>query len=76
MQDYLADQIGSTQGVGLTYEVDFDSFKELWKKLFKKDKETPKKVPLKQPLGAKGAPISVMGNDSLVRFYTSTNKRP
>lgn len=67
VQDYLAEQ-GSTQGVGLSYEVDFNNFKELWQKVFKKDNEEPKKEPEKP----KTEPISVMGNDSLVRFYTKT----
>ena len=38
----FGDQIGYTQGVGLTYNVEFDSFKELLQKLFKK-KENPSK---------------------------------
>ncbi len=63
IQEYLADRVGSTQGAGLSYEVDFDSFKELWRKLFKKKK-------VEEPLPVKPAiPITtVMGNDSLVRF--------
>ena len=67
IQDYLAVDAGSTQGVGLSYEVDFDSFKELWRKVFKKEEEAPEK-----PIKSKTEPISVMGNDSLVRFYTKT----
>ena len=34
--NYLGEGIGYTQGVGLTYEVDFDTFKELLSKIFKK----------------------------------------
>ncbi|MFS4492283.1 translocation/assembly module TamB domain-containing protein [Maribacter sp. 2308TA10-17] len=72
IQDYLADNLnnGSTQGVGLSYEVDFDSFKELWRKIFKKDEE-----PKTEPAKPKAEPISVMGNDSLIRFYTKTKDK-
>lgn len=35
----LGEEIGYTQGVGLSYQVDFDSFKELIQKIFKKSKE-------------------------------------
>ena len=64
VQEFLSDNIGSTQGLGLFYEVDFNSFKELWRKVFNK-KEAPKKESKKQ----KTEPMSVMGNDSLIRFY-------
>ncbi len=40
--NFLGEGIGYTQGVGLTYEVDFDTMQELLKKLFKK-KEEPEK---------------------------------
>jgi len=68
VQEILADNLGSTQGAGLSYEVDFDNFKELWRKIFKKDRQ--KEEPKKEPQKPKTEPISVMGNDSLVRFYT------
>jgi len=35
----FGEQIGYTQGIGLSYNVDFDTFKELIQKLFKKQKE-------------------------------------
>ncbi|NQY06278.1 MAG: translocation/assembly module TamB, partial [Flavobacteriaceae bacterium] len=35
----FGEEIGYTQGVGLSYQVDFDSFKELMQKIFKKAKE-------------------------------------
>jgi hypothetical protein len=41
--NYIGEGIGYTQGVGVSYEVDFDTFKELANKIFKKikiDKET------------------------------------
>ncbi|TMM53954.1 translocation/assembly module TamB [Maribacter algarum] len=67
VQEILADNLGSTQGAGLSYEVDFDNFKELWRKIFKKGEE---EEPQKKPEKPKTQPVSVMGNDSLVRFYT------
>ena len=36
----FGEQIGYTQGVGLSYNVDFDTFKELLQKLFKKSEKT------------------------------------
>ncbi|WP_081824682.1 translocation/assembly module TamB domain-containing protein [Flavobacterium seoulense] len=35
--NYIGQGIGYTQGLGLTYEVDFDSFRELVNKIFKKN---------------------------------------
>ncbi len=34
---YIGQGIGYTQGIGMSYEVDFDTFKELVNKIFKKD---------------------------------------
>jgi hypothetical protein len=63
IQAYLSDQQGSTQGAGLSYEVDFNNFKELFRKILtKKDK-------IEEPKMQKEGPASVMGNDSLIRFY-------
>jgi hypothetical protein len=63
IQAYLSDQQGSTQGAGLSYEVDFNNFKELFRKILtKKDK-------IEEPKMQKETPTSVMGNDSLIRFY-------
>lgn len=35
-QQYLLDRIGYTQGAGITYSVDFNTFKELIHKIFGK----------------------------------------
>ena len=35
-QQYMLDRIGYAQGVGLTYSVDFNTFKDLMQKIFKK----------------------------------------
>ncbi|NER14011.1 translocation/assembly module TamB [Leptobacterium flavescens] len=48
IQQFLSDQIGYTQGVGLSYQVEFDTFKQLMRKIFKKSdakKEEKKKKP-------------------------------
>ena len=39
---YFGEEIGYTQGLGITYSVDFDTFKELIQKIFKGDLEKPK----------------------------------
>ena len=36
--NYIGQGIGYTQGLGVSYEVDFDTFKELVNKIFKKHK--------------------------------------
>ncbi|PKP44760.1 MAG: N-acetyl-gamma-glutamyl-phosphate reductase [Bacteroidetes bacterium HGW-Bacteroidetes-13] len=36
---YIGEQEGYTQGVGISYQVDFDNFKELLKKIFKENKK-------------------------------------
>ncbi len=43
IQAFLPDQQGSTQGAGLSYEVDFNTFRELFRKILKKnlDKVSP-----------------------------------
>lgn len=67
IQAFLPDQQGSTQGAGLSYEVDFDSFKELFRKILNKDtKQNPPGVKIIEP---QEPPISVMGKDSLLNFY-------
>ena len=64
IQAFLADRLGTTQGVGLSYEVDFDTFKELTKKIFRKKPKPIEKKPKVKPV-----PYSVIGNDSLIRMY-------
>ncbi|SNY99596.1 translocation/assembly module TamB domain-containing protein [Flagellimonas pacifica] len=61
VQQFLAERQGYTQGVGLSYQVDFNSFKELMQKVFKKKEK--KEVPPKQEQSTE-----IMGNDSLIRF--------
>ncbi|MGB6152540.1 MAG: translocation/assembly module TamB domain-containing protein, partial [Pricia sp.] len=67
IREYLADRLGYTQGIGLQYEVDFDSFRELFRKIVNRDKESKKNLP-----PADKVPTAVMGKDSLLRFYPNT----
>lgn len=63
IQEYLAARQGYTQGVGLSYEVDFDSFRELFRKIFSKDK------PLEAPISnLKNNAASLISKDSLMQF--------
>ncbi|MFD2098888.1 translocation/assembly module TamB domain-containing protein [Flagellimonas iocasae] len=74
IQQFLAERQGYTQGVGLSYQVDFNSFKELMQKVFnKKDKVeiTPAAEESEQP----EAPLETMGKDSLIRFMPKKESR-
>ncbi|GGD41392.1 translocation/assembly module TamB domain-containing protein [Muriicola marianensis] len=70
IQQFLANQTGYTQGVGLSYEVDFSTFNELLRKVFQ-----PKEQPEKS--GARPRPTQgTMGRDSVVRFYQKPKTLP
>lgn len=65
IQQFLAERQGYTQGIGLSYQVDFNNFKELMAKIFKP----------KAPKGPEQKEIqksTVMGNDSLIRFRSKS----
>ncbi|MEM9075483.1 MAG: translocation/assembly module TamB domain-containing protein [Bacteroidota bacterium] len=68
IQQFLAERQGYTQGLGLSYQVDFNSFKDLMQKIFQK-KEKEKPAPIQS--------TETMGKDSLIRFKpkNSTAKR-
>lgn len=61
VQQFLAAQQGYIQGVGLSYRVDFNSFRELLQKVLGKKKNNP------APTVPESAP-NIMGKDSLIRF--------
>ena len=61
IQQFLAERQGYTQGLGLSYQVDFNSFKDLMQKIFKKKEKEEEKTPPVQS-------TEVMGKDSLIRF--------
>ncbi|NHF61105.1 translocation/assembly module TamB [Flavobacteriaceae bacterium TP-CH-4] len=69
IQEFLAERIGSTQGIGLSYEVDFDSFKELFRKVVGKKREEPQE---EEPPKPEPTQATVMGNDSLIRILPKT----
>ena len=69
IQQFLADRQGYTQGIGLSYEVDFNSFRDLMGKIFTEDK------PVTAKSATNSAPEAVMGRDSLIQFYPK-NKKP
>ena len=68
LQQLQTERQGYTQGVGLSYEVDFNSFKELIRKVLKKN------APLEiQEEPATETPESIMGKDSLIQFHSKTS---
>jgi len=72
IQQFLADRQGYTQGIGLSYEVDFNSFRELMGRIFGRQAEEevePKSVP-------DSPPSAVMGKDSLIQFFPKNRKLP
>nr|WP_313809970.1 translocation/assembly module TamB domain-containing protein [Allomuricauda sp.] len=62
IQQFLVERQGYTQGVGLSYQVDFNSFKELMKRIFKKRESAP------TPKEEDEQSTEIMGKDSLIRF--------
>ncbi|WP_073182086.1 translocation/assembly module TamB domain-containing protein [Flagellimonas flava] len=63
VQRFLAERQGYIQGVGLSYQVDFNSFRELMQKIFKKKEDVV--APSEEP---KEQSTEIMGKDSLIRF--------
>ena len=59
-------QIGYTQGVGLSYEVDFSSFRELMQRIFKAREKEAEEETAPEP------EATIMGRDSLIRFVPKT----
>ena len=70
---YLADQQGYTQGIGLSYQVDFNSFRDLLRHVFTTGQQPAPKAP--DTTAVRPVRTEVMGSDSLVRFY-SKNQKP
>ena len=62
IEQLLAEQ-GYTQGIGLSYQVDFNNFKELIAKIFKSRKRAKEESKEKEVES-----LSTMGRDSLIRF--------
>jgi len=66
IQAFLLGSQGYTQGAGLSYEVDFNSFKELMRKMFGSGKTKNKQEK------TDSMPVEVMGKDSLLIFHKKT----
>lgn len=62
IQQFLAERQGYTQGIGLSYQVDFNTFQELLRRVFAKDKKTESPRPEKETI-----PL-FLDNDSLIQF--------
>ncbi|WP_461533906.1 translocation/assembly module TamB domain-containing protein [Sinomicrobium sp.] len=67
IQQWLADRIGYTQGAGLSYQVDFNTFRELLQKVF-----TPKEKKSREASPKEATSAETMGN-GLVRFGNKTS---
>ena len=70
IQAFLAERQGYTQGAGLSYEVDFNSFRQLFRKILSKNNNSPPKKDIRK---TEVVPSSVMGKDSLLRFYAKSS---
>ena len=64
IQQFIGERQGYTQGLGLSYQVDFDTFRGFLQKIFK-SKENPIEKESTAP-----TPFNFIGNDSLIRFYS------
>ena len=77
IQQFLSDQIGYTQGVGLSYQVEFDTFQQLLRKIFKKKpKETNDEnlVNKDKKTNATDASSQVIEDDGLIRRVAKKKK--
>lgn len=74
IQEYLQRAGTTEQGIGLSYEVDFDTFKEMWRQIFGKKEDEQKPTPQSIPDETKSSPIMVMGKDSLIRVLPKNKK--
>lgn len=75
--NYIGEGIGYTQGVGVTYEVDFDTFKELFSKILKQaDKRAKEKKEKnnKENNRTEELPDSDFNRD-FIRFYEDRKKQ-
>lgn len=73
IQQFLL-QAGAEQGIGLSYEVDFDTFRELWGQLLGKNEQEQESLPKVVPQMREETPIMVMGQDSLIRVLPKNKK--
>lgn len=75
--NYIGEGIGYTQGVGLTYEVDFDTFKELLSTILNKADKRKKEKEAKNKDNQKSSVEDLMDSDfnrDFIQFYEKRNK--
>lgn len=73
--NYLGEGIGYTQGTGLTYEVEFDTFKELLQKIFLNAEKRARKKELEKQLTPNEATTPVSDDDYGVEFLKFQERR-
>lgn len=74
IQEYLQRAGTTEQGIGLSYEVDFDTFREMWQQIFGKKEEDQKPTPQVLPKPTENTSVMVMGKDSLIRVLPKNKK--
>ena len=74
VQEFLQRNGATEQGIGLSYEVDFDTFKEMWQQMFGKKEKEENSSPQNVAPQSKESPIMVMGKDSLIRVLPKNKK--
>ncbi|SFR48593.1 Family of unknown function [Robiginitalea myxolifaciens] len=75
MQQIIGDRQGYTQGVGLSYEVDFNTTGELFRKIFGTQPKEDQRVVPSDSLQVLQPNDSLVPRDSLIRFIPK-NKKP
>lgn len=68
IQQFLVQEQGYTQGAGLSYQVDFNTFKELLQEIFRKKEKSPERPEDREPDQEK----ETLGN-GLVKFSSKNN---
>lgn len=74
VQEFLQRNGATEQGIGLSYEVDFDTFKEMWQQMFGKKEKVEESIPATVAPQSTESPIMVMGKDSLIRVLPKNKK--
>ena len=75
MQQIIGDRQGYTQGVGLSYEVDFNTTGELLRKIFGKQNTEKQRVVPVDSVQLIQPNDSLISGDTLIRFIPK-NKKP
>lgn len=73
IQQFLSDRIGYTQGVGLSYKVDFNTFQDLMRKIFGVKSKT--KIDEDSDPEIEKQYIDMMGDDGMVKMKAKRKSR-